>query len=127
MKKPGLLLVALWSLSIHAETLESAVGHYESSAPLSCSLVVELTQTNDVGEYRVTTNNRSESGRFSLEGQYITFSGLFAADPGNIKEMEVSALLSNDSLTIQNYGNSMNPYNLFPDCGPKYITLDKAR
>lgn len=127
MKKPGLLLVTLWSLSVHAETPESVVGHYESSAPLSCNLVVELTHTNDVGEYRVTTNNRSESGRFSLEGQYIRFAGLFAAEPGGSKELVVSALLSNDSLTIQNYGNSMNPYNLFPECGPKYITLDKAQ
>ena len=114
-------------MSIHAETLESATGHYESSVPLACNLVVELSQNNGAGEYNVTTDSRSETGRFILDGQYITFSGLVAADPGNNKEMEVSALLSSDSLTIQNYGNSMNPYNLFPDCGPKYITLDKTQ
>lgn len=127
MKKPGLLLVTLWSLSIHAETLESATGHYESSVPLTCNLVIELTQNNGTGEYSVTTKSRSATGRFVLDGQYLTFSGLVAADPGNNQEMVVSALHSNDSLTIQNYGNSMNPYNLFPECGPKYITLDKTQ
>lgn len=127
MKKLSLLFVSLFAISTQAETLPSVVGHYESSVPMACNLVVELSQSNGAGEYNVTTSSRSATGRFVLEGEYVTFIDLFAAESSPSKELVVSALLSSDSLTIQNYGNSMNPYNFFPECGDKYLTLDKTQ
>lgn len=127
MKLTVLLIAILFLSPIHAETIDSVSGNYETIPPLSCNLVIELTQNNQVGQYKVSTNSTSESGNFQLVDQYIVFSQLFAAEPSGDEPLEVSALIEGNTLLIQNYGNSMNPYTLFPECEAKYISLEKIQ
>ncbi|MEJ6122440.1 hypothetical protein MT390_11300 [Vibrio sp. 2-Bac 85] len=61
------------------------------------------------------------------KGQQIVFSGLYASESPRNSKIEVSAMQQGDTLTIQNYGNSMNSFTLFSECESKYLSLVKAR
>jgi hypothetical protein len=45
---------------------------------------------------------------------------------GDNPKDEVSGLFNNDTIVIQNYGNAMNQYIVFSECGTKYIELVRS-
>ncbi|RTE64270.1 hypothetical protein EH243_18275 [Amphritea opalescens] len=127
MKKLFYILICFTAVSGCSVLPKSSFVYYKSLEPESCNLVVGLSQEGDQLLYKVTTNARSAEGTLMKRGQQIVFSGLHASkSPGNLK-IEVSALQQGDTLTIQNYGNSMNPFTLFSECESKYLSLVKTR
>lgn len=127
MKKLFYLFISFAVISGCSVLPKSSFVYYKSLEPASCNLVVGLSQEGNQQIYKVTTNTRSAKGTFTQKGQQIVFSGLYASkSPGNVK-IEVSALQQGDTLTIQNYGNSMNSFTLFSECESKYLSLVKVR
>ena len=127
MKKLFYLLFSFTVISGCSVLPKSSFIYYKSLEPASCNLVVGLSQEGNQQIYKVTTNARSAEGIFIQKGQQIVFSGLYASKSPGDSKIEVSALQQGDTLTIQNYGNSMNSFTLFSECESKYLSLVKAR
>lgn len=78
------------------------------------------------------SKNRSGEKYITLEGiQWDEYEGDISNENDSVpqKELEIpvgiDALYVKDTLTIQNYGNSMNSYTKISECGLKYIQLIK--
>lgn len=94
--------------------------------PTSCNLVIGLSQEVSQFEYKVTTDAQTVIGNYVKSAQQIIFSGLYASLSIENSNIEVSAIVQGDTLVIQNYGNSMNPFTLFSECEEKYLSLTKV-
>lgn len=127
MKKSLYLFSCFFLAGGCATSQEPNYIYYKGSVPTSCNLIIGLSQDDSQSVYKVTTDARSATGIFLKSGQQIIFSGLYAADSFGDSKIEVSALMEGDTLLIQNYGNSMNPFTLFSECDEKYLSLDRAR
>ncbi|WP_156166815.1 hypothetical protein [Pedobacter sp. BMA] len=110
-----------------------------------CSMTITISKDAKGYTYTFTSDSRSLKGKLSVEttaennGYYITLEGIEWSeyegpldDEGDPKAKEgldlpvgVDALLQDHSITLQNYGNSMNYYVKLADCGKKYILLKK--
>lgn len=123
LKKLFYLLICFTVISGCSVRPKSSFVYYKSLEPTSCNLVVGLSEKGNQLIYKVITNARSVKGSIMKRGQHIVFSGLYASDSGGNSRIEVSALQQGDILTIQNYGNSMNPFTLFSECESKYLSL----
>jgi len=110
-----------------ATSPESNFSYYQSSVPTSCNLIVGLSQEGRHFKYKVTTDTRTAMGDFVKSSQHIIFSELYASKSVGNSKIEVSALMQGDTLVIQNFGNSMNPFTLFSECDDKYLSLLKVR
>lgn len=112
------------------------------------SLIISKNKTNY--EYVLKTNLRTLKGKAVLSKsnsgeKYISLEGIkwdeyegdisnedesdSTADSKTQKDLEIpvgiDALYTKDTLTIQNYGNSMNYYTKISECGLKFIQLIK--
>ncbi|KUJ59270.1 hypothetical protein AR687_23880 [Flavobacteriaceae bacterium CRH] len=118
-----------------------------------CFVSIVITELKTGYFYSLQTNSRNVSGkvRFSINDsgeKYITLEGIkwdeYEGDISNedetdsvsdsktaSKELEIpvgiDASYVKDTLTIQNYGNSMNSYTKISECGRKYIQLIKRK
>ncbi len=124
---------------------ESIEGIYKTA---ECDISIEITKTKSGYQYFLKTNLRKVKGiaNFSKNEsgeKYLTLEGIkwdeYEGDINNQendsitesepKELEIpigiSASYLKDTLTIQNYGNSMNSYTKISECGLKYIQLIK--
>ncbi|WP_316799612.1 hypothetical protein [Pedobacter frigidisoli] len=110
-----------------------------------CSMTITISKDAKGYTYSFTSDSRSLKGKLSVEttaennGYYITLEGIEWSeyegeldDEGEPKAKEgldlpvgVDALLQDHSITLQNYGNSMNYYVKLADCSKKYIVLKK--
>lgn len=87
--------------------------------------------TKHTGEVTLTKNNDKSMG-IVFEGiPYAEFEGDIS-DGDDDKErpqlklpVGIGGILQGDTITIQNYGNSMNYYVVFEGCGAKYLQLVK--
>lgn len=61
---------------------------------------------------------------FSESGLYLTFKEFYAVEPST---MEIIAAFDGANIIIQNYGNSMNNYMKFNECGGKYLNFEKQK
>ncbi len=127
LKKLFYLIICFTVISGCSMLPKSSFVYYKSLEPSSCNLVVGLSQEGNQLVYKVKTNARSAKGTFMKKGQQIVFSGLYASESPRNSKIEVSALQQGDTLTIQNYGNSMNSFTLFSECESKYLSLVKTR
>lgn len=50
---------------------------------------------------------------------------MFESLYGDNPKIEVQSKYENESIIIQNYGNSMNPFSRFSECTSKYLLLKK--
>lgn len=105
---------------------EPSFFYYQSSVPTSCNLVIGLSQEVSQFEYKVTTDAQTVIGNYVKSEQQIIFSGLYASQSIENSNIEVSAIVQGDTLVIQNYGNSMNPFTFFSECEEKYLSLTKV-
>lgn len=126
MKKSLYLFAYFLLVTGCAKSPELSFVYYQSSQSTSCNLVIGLSQGSNKFEYKVTTDTRTTTGNFVKRAQQLTFSGLYASKSGGNSEIEVSALIDGDTLVIQNYGNSMNPFLLFAECDDKYLSLTRV-
>ncbi|MEO8535755.1 MAG: hypothetical protein ABI441_18505 [Flavobacterium sp.] len=125
---------------------EPIEGIYTSD---ECGLSVKITKTKDGYAFFLQTSARKVNGKATLgkneSGEkYVTLEGIQWDDyEGDISNQEETDSVSNsettakeieipvgidasyvkDTLTIQNYGNSMNSYTKISECGAKYIYL----
>ena len=110
-----------------------------------CSMTITISKDTKGYSYTFTSDSRSLKGKLSVEandeknGHYITLEGIEWSeyegpldDEGEPTSKEpldlpvgIGALLQNDTISLQNYGNSMNYYLQLADCGKKYIVLKK--
>lgn len=109
-----------------------------------CDLSLIISKIKDDYYYALKTNLRTLKGiatfsKNSSGEKYITLEGIkwdeYEGDISNEndsvpqKELEIpvgiDALYVKDTLTIQNYGNSMNSYTKISECGLKYIQFIK--
>lgn len=124
---------------------ESIVGIYKTT---ECDISVEITKNKDGYQYFLKTSIRKVKGKVTFSKNesgesYLILEGIkwdeYEGDISNQendsitesepKELEslvgIDASYVKDTLTIQNYGNSMNSYTKISECGLKYIQLIK--
>lgn len=128
------------------KSTESFEGIYTSE---DCDLSVQIIKTKEGYTYFLQSSARKLKGKASITQneageKYVTLEGIQWDDyEGDISNEEETDSLSNtetkpleipvgidasyvkDTLTIQNYGNSMNSYTKISECGAKYIRLVK--
>ncbi|GAA3760397.1 hypothetical protein [Flavobacterium ginsengiterrae] len=130
---------------------ESIEGIYETqlddTESTECKISLQISKTAKGYSYFLKTNKRKLKGiaNFTTEKsgeQFLKLEGIkwdeYEGDISNeeendsisnSKELEIpvgiSANYVKDTLTIQNYGNSMNYYTILSECGRKYIRLIK--
>lgn len=130
------------------KSTESFEGIYTSD---ECDLSVQITKTKEGYAYFLQTNARKLKGKASVTQnesgeKYVTLEGIqwddYEGDISNEEETDsvsnpektakdieipvgIDASYAKDTLTIQNYGNSMNSYTKISECGAKYIRLIK--
>ena len=132
-------------------------GTYETKAEENdsddCQLSLQITKTKSGYSYFLKTKTRQLKGIATFKIQkygekYLILEGIkWDEYEGNIsheeendsvsdsetssKELEIpvgiEASYVKDTLTIQNYGNSMNSYTKLSECGRKYIRLIKTQ
>ncbi|MBB4801006.1 hypothetical protein HNP37_001045 [Flavobacterium nitrogenifigens] len=109
-----------------------------------CDLSVIISKIKNDYQYTFKTSIRTLKGKATYSKnnsgeKYVTLEGIkwdeYEGDLSNEsdsvsqKELEIpvgiDALYTKDTLTIQNYGNSMNSYTKISECGLKYIQLIK--
>lgn len=107
---------------------------YEKGEVQKCNLILELLRKNGDYYYYFTSQTRKLEGRvlfsrsFDNSETYLTLVGIqWAENSGAVSDlpMGVDGLLSENEITIQNYGNAMNYYVKINDCDLKYIHLRK--
>lgn len=128
-------------------TKDSIQGVYtavvDSNNDDECKLVIKLIKTKGGYSFSLRTNKRNVQGKAKLvingpDEKYILLEDIpWDEYEGNIsnedtvetKDVEIPIGIDffyrKDTLTIQNYGNSMNYYTKFGECGAKYIQLVK--
>ncbi|KRB59325.1 hypothetical protein [Flavobacterium sp. Root186] len=118
-----------------------------------CRLLLEITKTKNGYAYFLKTKTRELKGIATFKIQkygekYLILEGIkwdeyegdisheeendsISDSKTSTKELEIpvgiEAGYSKDTLTIQNYGNSMNSYTKLSECGRKYIQLIKSQ
>lgn len=86
----------------------------ETESPCGLQIVLEDNR------YYLKTNKREHSGTFLVKDGSITFEGLLTDEP----KVEVQGAYDGNEIVIQNYGNSMNSFIVFGECGDqKYLHL----
>lgn len=138
--------------SVNKESIE---GIYETQSDPNytdkCEISVEITKTKDGYAYYLKTSSRKVNGKATFSTnesgeKYLVLEGIkwdeYEGDISNEEESDsitdsktetpepeipvgIDASYVKDTLTIQNYGNSMNSYTKISECGRKYIQLIK--
>jgi len=109
----------------------------------TCTFSIILKQKTTGYSYRLITDKRDVKGdaifQKTDEGAILTLKGItWDAYEGDISNEEapneelklpedVGIMVKNDTLNIQNYGNAMNSYTIFGECGKKFIILAKQK
>ncbi|MDW8851671.1 hypothetical protein SD960_16310 [Flavobacterium sp. MMLR14_040] len=126
---------------------ESIEGIYKTS---ECEISIEITKLKDGYQYFLKTNARKVKGKATFSTnesgeKYLVLEGIkwdeYEGDISNEEENDsvsnskpepeleipvgIGASYVKDTITIQNYGNSMNSYTKISECGLKYIQLIK--
>ncbi|MBS7567017.1 hypothetical protein KHS38_21615 [Mucilaginibacter sp. Bleaf8] len=121
-----------------AGTYKAAPADGETKA---CDLSVQIRKLNGAYAYTFHMNSKVYKGKVKLEkgdnkGEvYVTFMGIELAEYEGDEDEEkrpvkkpvgISGLWSDNQITIQNTGNSMNYYVQIAGCDQKYISLVKT-
>jgi hypothetical protein len=98
-------------------------GTYAVTDTAVCALAITITRQGQ--GYRFRTDQQQGPVTVTREGAdtYFTFVGLKGEEPA----VDIEAAWADSALLIQNYGNSMNPYQRFGQCDAKYLTLRRQQ
>lgn len=106
------------------DVLPDIVGYYRLPET-GCDLALTIIKQNDKLKYYFKGEHIDIEGIAILSKEnddfYITFDGPIGGYPAKT----VTGQYTNNSIIIQNYGNSMNNYTYFPDCDEKYLEFAK--
>jgi hypothetical protein len=119
-------------------------GTYKNAVSTKCLFTLRIDKRNDAYFYTIQTAKQSFKGKVSFyrsldeQANFIKLEGIpWAEYEGAIDGEQaikakkakapigIEGLLSQDEISIQNYGNAMNYYVKFADCGDKFIHLRK--
>ncbi len=102
------------------------IGTYQTILENECSIAITITSNDDGYHYKITSSTIEQEGRLEISKTdtevYFKFIGLIGAAP---KE-SIEAQYINETIVIQNYGNSMNEYIKFSECDVKFIEFEKS-
>jgi hypothetical protein len=120
---PAGIPIATPPVRMHSEI----AGKY-STSDSNCMMSLEILIKGERYLYSIRTATKvyinQELRVVEDEGALtLTFGGLTGDSPQD----EITGMYSDGSVTIQNYGNSMNEYTKLGECGLKYIELNKVK
>jgi hypothetical protein len=103
------------------------IGTYKTGNESGCLIELIITANNEGMHYKIKTSKKEREGRVRVseeEGEtYLTFSGL----AGTGDDDGVESQYTDSTIIIQNEGNAMNEFELFEECGLKFIELKKTK
>lgn len=127
------------------DLLFDIVGTYQSQEIADCKMNLKLYYKEGTLKYDLKTDRQTVTDFATLtldekkEGYYITLKNIKwsknvgaedsegnATDKNLPLPTEIQGSLDKNGITIQNYGNAMNNYEKFAECGSKYINLTKV-
>ena len=130
-------------VSVSSQTIEETIvnhnieGIYRNSEETSCAIFLEIKKSGKGYSYSLSVDEQDElKGKVSVSDNGITLEGIaWVSNLGELKDgvipekdkgepaFGVYFEWDNNSLIMQNYGNSMNYYQIL-NCEDKYIKLD---
>ncbi|WP_053326801.1 hypothetical protein [Chryseobacterium gallinarum] len=106
--------IALFLLAFHFTYSQNIVGNYSCSES-KCKLSLKI-ESNNHFSFNTSKNKRIKGIVKLSKEDHVTY-----LDFGN----GISAMFDKDTISIQNSGNSMNPFVRFKECNEMYIHLVK--
>lgn len=113
--------------SVEKKNYYNYSGVYRMADANVCNLTIEIRKDDHVYVYSIHGAGVKSSGKLAVEKDgeqvYLTF-------PGTLRSGDKSAVTgaySDNAITIQNYGSSMNEYVCFKKCNIKYLRFIKYR
>jgi hypothetical protein len=110
--------------STPANSLPDIAGYYRLPET-GCDIALTITKEKNGFKYYFKGEHLDLEGiallSYEGDGYYVTFDGPI----GNTPPKTVSGLFKDNTLTIQNEGNSQNNYHYFSDCDEKYLEFKK--
>ena len=98
-------------------------GTYSMADKSVCDLVIEI-QKKDNGFIYVSGKTKGNVEIIKQEDEvYLNFIAINGKSPKG----DVEAKYENETLLIQNEGNTMNPYSIFKKCDAKYLELKREK
>jgi hypothetical protein len=117
-------------ISLIKKTETEITGFYKSE---KCNMTIEITNHRSDYKYHLVTDNRNEKGKAIIsfekgkDGYFIELRDEKVTEPDKMNKIEnIHFFVSNDTITLQNYGNSINQYQQI-NCEEKYIILVKNK
>ena len=109
--------LALMTYNAYAKDI-NLTGFYKNKP---CNISIEITKNTNKAKYfyKIVDNNQTKSQGYISSIKSNGEGGFY------IKFKKIDGKYENDSIVIQNYGNSMNEYTHFEDCDSKYLKFDK--
>lgn len=111
--------------SVQKDTLPDISGVYRLPET-GCDIVITIMKEKNGFKYYIKGMHLDVEGMAVLSADqvayYVTFDG---PTGGDNKPNTVSGEYKDNTITIQNYGNSMNEYHHFKDCDEKFLEFKK--
>lgn len=100
-------------------------GVYRIADEKICNLTITVRKNEHGYMYLIKGTGVKSSGKLAVEKDgeqvYLTFTGMLRSGDRS----PVTGAYSGNTITIQNYGNSMNEYVCFKQCDGKYLQFVK--
>ena len=93
----------------------------------ACNVKITIEKNEGYYNYHVSTSTLKNSGNLNIDSSENNVYFLFTNWISPSNESPIQAILNENELMIQNYGNSMNSYHHVKDCDVKYIQLIKEK
>jgi 5-hydroxyisourate hydrolase-like protein (transthyretin family) len=113
--------------------IEGEYNSFKTDEFENCNLKINITNHRGNYTYHLISYSKNIKGRlklsFSKNDYFAALVGTKISESGKlVKENDpIRIQIQNDTITIQNYGNSMNYYVQLNDCSEKFIKLAKTK
>lgn len=118
MNKLLKLFFLLLGIGIFSQKINRIEGNYIGTTQNDCTkkIIINLYSKNKQLYYSININNQKQKGKVRIiKNENNTY----------IHLGKIEGVYSNDSITFQNYGNSLNNYLRFKECESKYLFFVK--
>lgn len=108
---------------VKTETTVDYSGTYTMTDKSVCDLEIVILKKDNNFTY---TSGKAKGNIEVINQDGEVYLKMIAIN-GNSPKGDVEAKYENETLLIQNEGNSMNPYSIFKKCDAKYLELKKSK
>lgn len=105
---------------------EDYTGIYKLVDAKVCNIVITINKYNNNYTYAINGTGIKSSGKLSVVKDESETFLVFAGTKRSGDKADVEGSYSNKTITVQNYGNSMNQYICFKSCEVKFLEFVKA-